>query len=90
MTKDDLAEALSREIEEWKKKDYSEVALIDFSRPLVWESEVCEFRYWVEVELLDKNEEFIHVGICANSGGLSQLLPKARSIVYYRDGRVDA
>jgi hypothetical protein len=87
MDKDELRLRLGCEVGRWSAKSYD--ALKTELRDVVAYSlgEGLEF-YQVEVQLLESEPEYVHVGVAVDDGGWRAYMPRSTSFLVYRDGRV--
>jgi hypothetical protein len=78
-----LSDRLKKEEEIWNNKSYQE--LVSLTYPVVYEREKRGEPGWYEVEitLLEKNDQYVHIGVAVSSGGLSSFLPKSTSVIVY-------
>jgi hypothetical protein len=85
MTK--LAARLRAEIDRWGHKSYAELLAIEY--PHVYSAGKRDEADWYEVEvvLLEKNEQYVHVAVAVSDGGLSSFLPKSSSVIAYREAK---
>ena len=76
-----LREALEREVEEWNQKQHAELVTLDF--PVVYEKTISGVpsAYQVEVELLQKNEQYVYVAISVDDGGINAFFPPTSSLI---------
>ena len=76
-----LAKALEREVAEWERKQYAELAALEY--PIIYERGINGDPSWneVEVELLEKNERYIQVSVAVDDGGLGAFCPPSYSVV---------
>lgn len=86
MTRDQLKECLRREVEMWSAKAFGTL-VAELAEIAAYQVEGPE-PYQVEVQLLEENEEYVHVSIAVDDGGLNALAPPCASFLVYRDGRV--
>jgi hypothetical protein len=82
-----LAEHLRAELTIWDKKSYSELLAIEY--PHTYERGAHGEPDWYQVEavLLERNDDYIHVSIAVDDGGLSTFFPKSYGVIAYADGR---
>jgi hypothetical protein len=82
-----LAEHLRAELEIWDKKTYSELLAIEY--PHTYERGVDGAPDWyqVEVDLLEHNDDYVHVLVSVDDGGWSAFCPTSYSLIAYADGR---
>jgi len=79
-----LADKLKNEIAIWEKKSYAEFLAIEY--PYVYERGEEGDPDWCNVELviLEKNDEYVHVGIAvSDKSSWSSFFPKSTSVIAY-------
>ncbi len=80
-----LSEQLDRELTVWKTKTYTELLALEY--PHTYESgnpgeSDC---YQVEVDLLERNDKYVHIAVAVSNGGLSSFFPKSGDFLAYAD-----
>jgi hypothetical protein len=78
-----LQSKLDEEMKQWKKKTYPELVSMKYPHTYTRGVEGDPDRYDVEVDLLERNAEYIHLGISVSSKGFSSFVPKSSSIIAY-------
>jgi hypothetical protein len=70
-----LSEALEKESADWKQKGYAALARLTY--PISYERgpESDSHSYQVEVDLLEKNEQYIQIIVSVDDGGISAFCP---------------
>ena len=87
MKKNELKKILSQEIEKYRSKSYEE--LIGIIDPITYSYGSGESFYQVEVQVLEKNEEYVHVSVAVDDGRfLRAIAPLSHSFIVYKSGRV--
>lgn len=80
-----VAKALEREVAEWERKQYAELATLDY--PVAYEKSIeDEPTYQVEVDLQKKNERCIEIIVSVDGGGLSAFFPPSQIVVIRAPG----
>ncbi len=88
MKKDKLKIVLEDEKEKFAHKSYDE--LCKLKDPIVYEHGSAEDWYQAEVQILEKNDQYVHVSISVDDGKFPKVLkPMSTSFLVYKDGRVD-
>lgn len=79
---------MNQEKEKFVNKTYEELFML--KDPTVYESGSGDDWYEAEVQILEKNEQYIHVSICVDDGKFPRVfVPLSTSFLVYKDGRVD-
>ena len=80
------SKALEAEAAEWNRKQYSELAALDY--PIAYEKSIDgdPTRYQVEVDLLKRNERYIELVVSVDGGGISAFFPPSRILVIRAPG----
>ena len=80
-----LTEQLNEELQVWEAKTYSELLAIEF--PHTYEKGIpgASDSYEVEVDLLERNDKYMHISVAVSNGGLSSFLPKSADFLTYAD-----
>lgn len=79
---------LRRETDEWAAKSF-ETLRAELRDVVAYERGGGDDAYQVEVQLLEDEEEYLHVGLAVDDGGWRAFAPFCSSFLVYRDGRVD-
>ena len=88
MKKEELKKALIIEKEKYANKSFEELSKI--AKPVTYECGSDENWYQVEVQLLEKNDEYVHVSIAVDDGKLLKaMFPLSTSFIVHKDGRVE-
>jgi len=87
MKKEYLRRALQAEVDAQALKSYDEFMQLD--EEIVHEKGRGDNWYQVEVQVLEKTEEYVHVSVSVDDGGWRAFFPLTRSFLIYKDGRVD-
>ena len=66
MTKEELSSAWPREVERWSSKDY-EILLKELAKPVSYEHGDGPDWYAVDVELLEREPEYVHVMVVVDN-----------------------
>jgi hypothetical protein len=92
MTKDELRQCLAREVERWCAKNY-ETLLSELAKAVSYEHGDGPDWYAVDVELLEREPEYVHVMVVVDNRlrrpPLLPYKPLSADFLVYRDGRVD-
>lgn len=89
MDSDFLKQALEKEKKKYIEKTFDELANIN--KPITYECGEGDIWYQVEVQLLEKTKEYVHVSIAVDKGkGITAFIPVTDDFLVYKDGRVDA
>ena len=92
MTKDELRQCLAREVELWSLKDY-ETLLKELVNAVSYEHGEGVDWYAVDVQLLEREPEYVHVMVVIDNRlrrpPLLPYRPLSADFLVYRDGRVD-
>jgi hypothetical protein len=78
-----LEHKLDNELNQWKKKAYGELVSMSYPHTYRRGVEGDPDSYEVEVDLLERNAEYVQLGIAVSRKGISSFLPKSSSIVVY-------
>jgi hypothetical protein len=81
-----LRSKLDDELKRWKKH-YRELVSMEYPHTYRQGVEGDSESYEVEVDLLERNAEYIHLGISVSSKGISSFIPKSSSIIVYANSR---
>ena len=81
MTKKELLAVLHRESTKWESRTYDELCAAVY--PVSYNSgDSARGDYWqVEVSLLEKKPEYVHIGIAVDDGGWRAFVPLSTSII---------
>ena len=91
MNKDDLKRCLDREVAIWSAKNFATL-LAELEQTTAYERGEGESWYSVDVELLEREPEYVHVSVIVDNKRRPPLLPYkplSADFLVYRDGRVD-
>ena len=82
-----LSEHLESELKIWRRKTYLELLAIEY--PYVYERGTPgeADSYEVELVLLERNDQHVHVSVAVSNRGLSAFFPKSGSFLAYADNR---
>ena len=82
----DLSEALEKESADWTQKGYARLAGLTY--PITYErgTEGDPKSYQVEVDLLEKNEQYVQIVVSVDDGGISAFCPPSRILVVHVSG----
>ena len=82
-----LSEQLEIELRIWNAKSYQELLAIEY--PYTYERGTTGEADWYEVELdlLERNDQYVHVSVAIDNGGLSAFFPKSCGVIAYADNR---
>ena len=83
-----LSEALEKESADWNRKGYAELAGLTY--PIAYERSSTEHdpnSYQVEVDLLEKNDQYVQIIVSVDDGGISAFCPPSRVLVAHVSGR---
>ena len=83
-----LNECLDDEVSIWCQKDFGAL-LGELKTVVAYERERGASKYQVEVELLERKSEYVHVMVAVDDGGIRAFKPLSQSFIVHRDGRVD-
>jgi hypothetical protein len=84
MKADELRECLKREGDAWSAKSCEDLAHGTADGPAY----EVDGRYQVEIVLLERTADYVHVSVSVDAGGWRQFVPLAASLIVHRDGRV--
>lgn len=88
MNNEKLKWILEQEKEKYTGKTYEE--LITLKDPTVYECGIRDDWYQVEVQILEKNEEYVHIAVNVDDGKFPKaFVPFSTSFLVYKDGRID-
>lgn len=89
MIKKELQEVLKSEKNKYLKKTFLELSAI--KEPITYEGKAGEKKYQIEVQLLEKNNDYVHVSISIDDGKMFRaMFPLSDSFILHKDGRVEA
>jgi hypothetical protein len=83
-----LSEALGRESADWNQKGYAELAGLSYPISYERRTEGDPNSYQVEVDLLEKNEQYVQIIISVDDGGISAFCPPSRILMLHASGRL--
>ena len=87
--RDLLERVLAAEIDAWSRKPLSQLEE-SLQEPHSYECPFEGQRFQVEVQLLEVEKPYVHVGVAVDNGSLWRTVkPVASSFIVYRDGRID-
>ncbi len=88
MDKEKLKLFLDQERDKFASKTHEELSKL--KDPTVYESGVGDSWNEVEDQVLEKNNQYIHIGISVDDGKFPRaFVPLSTSFLVYKDGRVD-
>ncbi len=88
MDKGKLKLILDQEKEKFANKTYKELSVL--KDPTVYECGVGDGWYQVEVQILEKNDKYVHIAVNVDDGGFPRsFIPLSTSFLVYKDGSVD-
>ena len=80
-----ISEQLANELKIWEAKTYPELLAIEYphtyERGIAGESD----RYQVEIDLIERNDKYVHILVAVSNGGFSSFFPKCASVLAYSD-----
>jgi hypothetical protein len=82
-----LSEQLETELKIWRAKTYSELLAIEYPYNYETRTPGESVSYQVEVDLLERNDQYVHICVGVSDGGWSSFFPKATSFLAYADDR---
>jgi hypothetical protein len=88
MEADELRRCLDQEVEAWCQKDHATLRK-KLDKVVTYTRGEGPSWYEVEVQLLEDETEYVHVGIAVDDGGQRVHKPICHSFLVYKDGRVD-
>ncbi|MCK5306585.1 MAG: hypothetical protein KAJ66_05565 [Candidatus Omnitrophica bacterium] len=84
MKKEDLKRALLNEKEKYESKTFDQLVKID--KPVTYECGSGKDWYQVEIQVLEKNDKYVHVVVSVDDGRLWRtILPLTSSFIVYKD-----
>ena len=78
-----LDSKLDDELKQWATKSYKELASMEYPHTYSRGVDGDPDWYEVEVDLLERNAEYIQLGVSVSAKGISSFLPKSSSIIVY-------
>ncbi|MCP5113951.1 MAG: hypothetical protein GY953_24215 [bacterium] len=87
-SKSALEASLREEVDRWAAKSY-QVLRDELQDVVAYEKGHGENCHQFEVQLLEDEDDYVHVGIGVDDGGWRAFAPLSTSFLVYRDGRVD-
>jgi hypothetical protein len=88
MDKQELQRVLDRELDRWCAKPY-EALVAELTDAVNYEGGEGAASYQVEVLMLERTLERVHVSLAVDDGGWRAFLPLSTDFLVHRDGRVD-
>lgn len=89
MDKEELQNLLDREVEEWSRKPF-DTLLAELGDVIAYERGGESDSHQFEVQLLEKEREYLHVLVSVDDGTFWRYLsPLSRGFIVHRDGRVE-
>ncbi len=88
MNADELKCCSDREVDAWCRKGYSAL-LKELGDVVAYESCDGPLRFQVEVQLIEKESDYLHVIVSVDDGGWRAFKPLSYSFIVHRDGRVE-
>ena len=88
MDREQLREALDREIDEWARASFEDLRS-RLREVCAYERGEGESRYQVEVVLLEATAEYVNVSIAVDDGGWSAFKPVSENFLVFRDSNVE-
>ncbi len=91
MNKEDLKRCLDREVDVWSAKNF-ETLLKELEQTVAYEYGAGDSWYCVDVELLEREPDYVHVMVIVDNKRRPPLLPYrplSADFLVYRGGRVD-
>lgn len=86
MKKNELKKVLSQEMERYRNKSYEE--LMGLAELITYSLGSGNSFYQVEVQVLEKNDEYVHVSVAVDDGGfLRAISPLSQSFIVHKCGR---
>ena len=82
-----LSEQLESELKIWRAKTYSELLAIEYPYNYETGTPGESVSYQVEVDLLERNDQYVHIYVGVSDGGFSSFFPKATTFLAYADNR---
>ena len=91
-----LERALDQELPKYLAKSYTE--WLEMQLPIRYDLDGPRERCQIEIDELERKEQYIHIMISASDGYPSRYLlwiipiwsPRTLSVIFYKDGRIDA
>jgi hypothetical protein len=90
MSRKDAEQKLLEEKKKWAEKTYSDLVNICSNGPASYKVLDGQRAFWVKVYKLEHNDEYFHLAIDVVDDEMSGLVPVHDSMLFYRNGRVDA
>jgi hypothetical protein len=81
-----LTEQLEKELSNWKTKTYPELLAIEYPHTYERGRAGEPDAYEVEVDLLERNDKYVHISVAVSDGGISSFFPKSDSFLVYARG----
>ena len=79
---------LNREIDKYSKLSYGELLALDDN--ISYYSEYAGGEYQIEINILEKENDYVHISVAVDDGSLSRsFAPLCSSFLVYKNGRVD-
>ena len=89
MTEAQLRELLSQELLAWAERSPADI-VVDLAEPQIRQSGSGDGWHEIEVSLLEKTDEYLHVMASIHDGSfVLSLKPITASFLVYRDGRIE-
>jgi hypothetical protein len=88
MNKQELERILERELDRWCAKPY-QALIAELEDTVNYEGREGAASYQVEVLMLERTPERVHVSLAVDDGGWRAFIPLSTDFLVYRDGRVD-
>lgn len=89
MTDAKLRKGVEEEVRRWSAKSFAELRH-ELQAPVCYWSESRDFKYEVEVQLIEDTSDYLHVVVSVDDGSLRKSVrPVSSSFLVFQDGRVD-
>lgn len=89
MKKNQLQDLLVAEIDAWSRKSFATLVR-ELSDVVTYERGGGSGFHQFEVQMLEQEPDYVHVGVSIDDGGVVRsLVPLSSSFIVYRDGRID-
>lgn len=74
-------------VDEYASKSYSELAGLDY--PINYAYKEDDKLIQIEIDILEREKEYVHLSISVSGGGITDYIPVTRSYIAHSDGRIE-